>query len=145
MPLDENGLTVKQKLFCDNYIANGYNASKAARDSGYSETSAREIGRENLTKHVVTAYLEKRMKEVFEKIGAGVEWRAELLKKTAQASFEGKASKDGIINTHGVLGSVAEMNKMDGTYAPDKHAVLVEDDNGEGKVSNLMKKYEREY
>lgn len=41
-------LTPKQKLFVANYLANGFNASKAARDAGYSERSAHVLAQETL-------------------------------------------------------------------------------------------------
>jgi hypothetical protein len=79
------------------------------------------------------------MEELFEKIGAGVEWRAEMLKKTAIASYEGKTNKDGTVNAKGVIGSVAEMNKMAGTYAPDKQEVNV------SRVEGYVNQFESEF
>lgn len=57
MPKD--GLTRKQKAFCENYIANGGNARKAAIDAGYKPNSAKEIGAENLTKPLIAAYIKE--------------------------------------------------------------------------------------
>lgn len=46
-------LTLKQERFCQEYIIDG-NAARAAREAGYSEDTAREIGCENLTKpHII--------------------------------------------------------------------------------------------
>ena len=44
------GLTTKQELFVSAYCSNGFNATQAAIEAGYSVDSAREIGSENLTK-----------------------------------------------------------------------------------------------
>lgn len=44
------GLTTKQELFVSAYCSNGFNATKAAIEAGYSEDSAKVIGCENLTK-----------------------------------------------------------------------------------------------
>lgn len=45
----------KQKAFVDHYLANGFNATKAALAAGYSEKTARSIGQENLTKPDIAA------------------------------------------------------------------------------------------
>lgn len=52
-------LTMKQKLFVANYISNGGNASKAARDAGYSQKTAHVIGLENLEKPIIKAAISK--------------------------------------------------------------------------------------
>lgn len=53
------GLTPKQKAFADNYIKNGGNAAEAARAAGYAPKSADVIGRENLRKPTISAYIAK--------------------------------------------------------------------------------------
>ncbi|NFG27694.1 terminase small subunit [Clostridium botulinum] len=53
-------MTAKQKLFCNEYLID-LNATQAAIRAGYSESSARDIGYENLTKPHIAAYIEKRM------------------------------------------------------------------------------------
>lgn len=57
--MQKDGLTRKQKAFCENYIANGGNARKAAIDAGYKPNSAKEIGAENLTKPLIAAYIKE--------------------------------------------------------------------------------------
>jgi phage terminase small subunit len=52
-------LTPKQKLFVANYLANGFNASKAARDAGYSEKTAAASGLENLEKPLIAEAIKK--------------------------------------------------------------------------------------
>lgn len=47
-------LTAKQELFVSAYCANGFNATQAAIEAGYSPDSAREIGCENLTKPAIS-------------------------------------------------------------------------------------------
>lgn len=56
-------LTVKQKLFADEYIKTG-NATEAAIKAGYSKKSARFTGAENLTKPNIKAYIDKQMQEI---------------------------------------------------------------------------------
>lgn len=43
-------LTAKEERFCYEYLANGFNATKAATKAGYSPKNARFIGCQNLTK-----------------------------------------------------------------------------------------------
>jgi phage terminase small subunit len=62
--LSEN-LTEKQKKFCEEWIFD-FNASRAARDSGYSEDTAGAIGHENLKKPEIQAYI-KELREDMEK------------------------------------------------------------------------------
>lgn len=50
-------LTAKQQAFCEHYVANGFNATKAAISAGYSEKAAKEIGCRELTKANVAQYI----------------------------------------------------------------------------------------
>lgn len=59
-------LTEKQKRFIDYYIETG-NASEAARRAGYSEKIANRIGTENLSKPVIKAAIDARLKELEDK------------------------------------------------------------------------------
>ena len=52
-------MTPKQKLFVANYLANGFNASKASRDAGYSPRTAAASGLENLEKPIIAAAIKK--------------------------------------------------------------------------------------
>lgn len=51
------GLTEKEKLFCEIYVQN-FNATQAAIKAGYSPNSATSIGYENLRKPHIRAYIE---------------------------------------------------------------------------------------
>lgn len=57
-------LTPKEKLFISEYLANGFNATKAAIRAGYSENSARQIGSENLSKPYIKQEIESVKKEL---------------------------------------------------------------------------------
>lgn len=59
----ERKLTDKQKKFADAYIEEP-NATKAAISAGYSHTTARSIGAENLTKPDIKKYIDERMAEI---------------------------------------------------------------------------------
>ncbi|MDT2597036.1 terminase small subunit [Enterococcus dongliensis] len=60
-------LTTKQKAFADEYIINGGNATQAAIKAGYSQKSARAIGKQNLTKLYIKDYIQFRLKPIEEK------------------------------------------------------------------------------
>jgi phage terminase small subunit len=49
----DQDLTAKQRLFVRAYLENGQNAAEAARAAGYSASSAKQVGAENLTKPTV--------------------------------------------------------------------------------------------
>ena len=51
-------LTPKQQAFCEEYIANGGNATEAAISAGYSPKTAYSIGSENLTKPEIRERIE---------------------------------------------------------------------------------------
>lgn len=53
----------KQKRFCEEYLKH-FNATKAAKDAGYSEKTAYAIGWENLRKPEIRAYIDKLLEEV---------------------------------------------------------------------------------
>ena len=58
----KDGLTEKQRLFCDEYLID-LNATQAAIRAGYSEETACNIGFENLRKPNVAEYIQKRMQD----------------------------------------------------------------------------------
>lgn len=58
----KDGLTPKQKKFCDEYLVDCNGAAAAIR-AGYSKKTAAAIAAENLTKPKIRAYIDKRMAE----------------------------------------------------------------------------------
>ena len=56
-------LNVRQKAFCEYYVASG-NATEAAIKAGYKEKYARKIGSENLTKMDIKTYVKELMDKV---------------------------------------------------------------------------------
>lgn len=67
MAKDEYGLTPKQRMFADEYIANKGNATGAARKAGYSESSVRDIAKDNLTKPHIRDYIESMTRDALDK------------------------------------------------------------------------------
>ena len=58
----KDGLTEKQKRFCDEYLID-LNATQAAIRAGYSKETAGAIAGENLNKPIIAEYIKKRMDE----------------------------------------------------------------------------------
>ena len=58
-------LTPKQKAFCDEYLANGYNGTQAALKVGYSKKTAYSIAGENLKKPEIKSYLAEAKKKLY--------------------------------------------------------------------------------
>jgi len=56
-------LTEKQKRFVDYYVETG-NAAEAAKRAGYSTKTAKQVGRENLTKPYLKSAIEVRLKQL---------------------------------------------------------------------------------
>lgn len=55
-------LTPKQRRFCEEFLKAG-NATEAAKKAGYKESSAGEIGNQNLKKLQISSYIKRRMEE----------------------------------------------------------------------------------
>lgn len=118
-----DGMTIKQKLFCVNYLSNGYNGTEAVMNSGYSPSNrhvAKNIAAENMAKPAIKKYLEVRMKEAIEEAGVGVKWRLDMLRQATEACMNGAATKEGYVNAEGLVKTVSEINKMAGDHAAVK-------------------------
>mgnify|MGYP002658258430 CR=1 FL=1 len=72
------GLTPKQKAFADEYIKNGGNASDAARKAGYAPKSADAIGRENIRKPTISAYIAEKQSLIEKQKGTDIMSLAEI-------------------------------------------------------------------
>lgn len=70
--MGEDNLTDKQRLFCHEYLKD-LNGTQAAIRAGYSENTAQQIASENLSKPLVSEYLEKLKKEKFSKVNIEVD------------------------------------------------------------------------
>ena len=60
-------LTDKQKLFCKEYIVD-LNATRAAKDAGYSKKTANSVGPENLVKPCIQEYIAKLQEKRSDKV-----------------------------------------------------------------------------
>lgn len=75
-------LTPKQKAFTDNYIANGGNATDAARKAGYKQPEVQ--GYENLRKPNIVAYIAERQAKIDKLNGTDIMSLADIQKRRSQ-------------------------------------------------------------
>ena len=108
-------LNIQWEKFCLS-IFTGKSGQDAAIEAGYSVKAARQIASRLLTKANIVARLQElQAKAASAKIMDVVE-RKERLTEIARETVEGKF---GIIR-QGNLQAIAELNKMEGEYAPQK-------------------------
>lgn len=63
-PQWHDGISKRHRVVLENYVANGFNASKAYVDAGYSARSARQAAHALFTKHDIKQALERLLAEV---------------------------------------------------------------------------------
>ena len=83
-----DSLTSKQHAFCEAYVSNGFNGLQAAISAGYSESSAKEIASENLTKPNIANYIAYFKEQASEKALVTTEDVVKGLMKEAGSSEE---------------------------------------------------------
>ena len=79
-------LTAREKKFCEKYVL-CLNASKAARDAGYSEKTATEIAHQNLLKLHIQEYINEIQKDLEKLCGINKAMVVQEHKKIALSSF----------------------------------------------------------
>jgi len=109
-------LNQRQERFCLEYFTTG-NATQAAKTSGYSKKTAVKIASENLTKPAILERLRLLREAATVECVATVIKRKEKLTEIIQNPLPSKVSaKERIL-------AIAELNKMEGDYAPEEHLV----------------------
>jgi phage terminase small subunit len=88
-------LTDKQKRFCDEYLANGMNATQAAISAGYSVKTARSQGQRMLTNVDIAQYLGQRQNGVAQKLELSFERHALEYARLAYSDVRGLYNDDG--------------------------------------------------
>ncbi len=63
---DKKELTERERLFCEAYIQNGFNATEAAIEAGYSKKTARQQGSRLFTNVDIKSTLKKRINELLD-------------------------------------------------------------------------------
>lgn|SRR3990167_310879 len=108
-------LSHKQEAFVLAYLARG-NAKEAARDAGYKTSSAHTVLLKN--PKVVARLREIRDMVAIPAVMSDVRRREVLSEIAASAHRQPIKAGDRIA-------AIAELNKLEGAYAPEKHAVAV--------------------
>jgi phage terminase small subunit len=118
-------LRPKQRRFIDEYLID-MNGTAAAVRAGYSAKCARSIATENLSKPALQAALRLRQGE-----------EANRLKITRQMAIQGILEGIGMARAMGrpdvMIRGWADLARMLGLYAPERHTVGVRADAGAGK------------
>ncbi len=134
---DNNGMTLNMRLFCEHYLSNGFKkmeAIKSAYGNNKSDGVCAAMASENLKKPCIKNYLEKRVKEITDKIGFNAEYRLKKLKIGTDLSIpdilesdslEEKMAKMKFADVRAGVACIAETNKMEGAYAPTQKQRLV--------------------
>ena len=123
--MDKN-FTQKQHLFVCKYIENNGNGVQAARDAGYngSDVTLRSIAKENLTKPHIRAKIRTIRDSLMINSQATSQAKREMLWQIAMHNSEivtinkNGTATEGMRNPSAVISAIAELNKMDGDYAP---------------------------
>lgn len=127
------GLTTKQELFVSAYCSNGFNATQAAIEAGYSVDSAREIGSENLTKPDIAEAVDRYKLAIKKRHGITVE---SLLRELEEA--RGVALSAETPQSSAAIAATMGKAKLTGL---DKHIVEVSGPEGSAiQIQELSRK-----
>lgn len=119
-------LTPKQKKFCEYYIQSG-NAADAARKAGYSPASAEAIGRENMRKPTISAYIAERVEKQDKKLVADAD---EVLK------FYSAVMRGEIKDQFGLDASLTDRLKA-GDSLMKRYAAALSDEKTKAEIAKL--------
>ncbi len=115
-------LTLKQKKFCFEYLKLK-NAKQAALNAGFNASYSVGL----LNKPIIKGYIKYLMEKVEQQSMIDAAWKREQLKKivdnclnTESGPALARQNEHSAIDPKSALAAIAEMNKMDGTYAPEK-------------------------
>ena len=123
-------LTDKQMKFCDEYLID-LNATQAAIRAGYSETSARQLASEMLTKHNIQDYIAERQAALREKTLISTEWVVNRLKEISDRCMQAEPvmirTEDGMVESGEYKFDSSGANKA--TELIGRHIGIFEKDN----------------
>ncbi len=141
-------LTPKQLQFCKAYIENGKNCYRASIACGDSEDHAKRNSYLYLKDLLIQQYLEQYMKSIEQQMQDDYHWKLNKLKKFVILAIPDEAEYFSETHSSGVA-AIAEMNKMQGHYAAEKHAIAVKEDKdleiGNALTREMIKNHERDY
>lgn len=112
----KKNLTEKQHNFVNNYISNGFNATSAALDAGYSPKYAESQAYKLVNHPAINERLSDAYKEAEKTIGVPFDERANILKQIIKSCENSPIAQDKRV----MITAIAELNKMTGGYAPNR-------------------------
>ena len=127
------GLTAKQELFVSAYCSNGFNATQAAIEAGYSADSAREIGSENLTKPDIAEAVDRYKLSIKKRHGITIESLLRELEEAREAALSAETPQ-----SSAAIAATMGKAKLTGL---DKHIVEVSGPEGSAiQIQELSRK-----
>lgn len=108
-------ISYKHVQFCEEYLSNGQDGSKAAVTLGYSKSSAPTTAKRMLNNQLVRDYLNVRTKKIEKVTQASLDWKIGKLCDIV------KNTDLGTVTVRDGLAAIQELNKMQGHYAPEQH------------------------
>lgn len=127
------GLTTKQELFVSAYCSNGFNATQAAIEAGYSVDSAREIGSENLTKPDIAEAVDRYKLSIKKRHGITIESLLRELEEAREAALSAETPQ-----SSAAIAATMGKAKLTGL---DKHIVEVSGPEGSAiQIQELSRK-----
>lgn len=131
------GLTTKQELFVSAYCSNGFNATQAAIEAGYSADSAREIGSENLTKPDIAEAVDRYKLSIKKRHGITIESLLRELEEAREVALSAETPQ-----SSAAIAATMGKAKLTGL---DKHIVEVSGPEGSAiQIQELSRKDFRE-
>lgn len=145
-------ISKKQEDFCINYLMHG-NAKQAAIEAGYTEKTAHVASAKWLSREPMKSYIAIRQERRAIKTLATREWKIQKLMEIIENALQGAEVMDAqgnvkrISDNRAAIAAIAELNKMAGDYAPQKHEnVNLNMDVDVKRVEELIKtKFKSEY
>lgn len=127
-------LTAEQKLFCDNYLLTS-DIRKASIAAGYKGTNYTV-----LPSYEAKEYLKERRRQLNNSIGLDFWWKAKRLSTIITSVIGNGEDPDAVDLQHAniAISAIAELNKMQGHYAPDKSIVVNLEHDEQLKMVNDM-------
>lgn len=142
-------LTIKELRFCQHYVANGGNATKAYQAAGYSGTEASGAVRacKLLKKDKIVHKIKYLEQEALAAAQVTAEWKIKMLKQMAERCISGDGLNFECANPSGLVACVAELNKMQGHHAVQKtmsHNIVGVTESLE-EVNSIISQFEKEF
>lgn len=138
-------LSEQQHVFVTNYIKNGYNAYGAALEAGYSQSMAQTQAYKMVNRPHIKDRIDKAMSKLVDKqdrsIMITIQDKANLLQRIIDDVIPKDGSEPKRQYYKDALKAIAELNKMQGDYMPERR-LSVTVDATKDKLKDVSKAYD---